>query len=275
MKLVQDWPDIRRNLLTLDGYRTSSDPISREFFETTIRQGHCFVCCRVAGRQLFGPSRFIGYHRNTRLRHDANTEKHGGVTNYRIAGLLNAPFIRSRSIEAEFGRFCRRHGIEPQLRTRKYIQYDEDIHPDDPDLIHEDLDEIRKDKTLGTTEKKRLTMARIGQGDFRRRVLGYWRHCPVTGCGLQCLLRASHIKPWRDSTNSERLDPWNGLLLAPQIDAAFDKGLISFDSHGNLLLSRNFPRSEARKLGIHTRLRISISTKHDRYLRFHRERFGH
>jgi len=40
------------------------------------------------------------------------------------------------------------------------------------------------------------------------------------------LLRASHIKPWRDSDSRERLDPANGLSACPDHDAVFDVGLV-------------------------------------------------
>ena len=50
-------------------------------------------------------------------------------------------------------------------------------------------------------------------------------------------LRASHIKPWRESSNVERLDGDNGFLLAPHVDHLFDKGFISFNDQGGLLVS--------------------------------------
>ena len=68
--------------------------------------------------------------------------------------------------------------------------------------------------------------------------------CAVTGCAISVVLRSSHIKPWADSTNSERLNPANGLLLAAHIDALFDGGLISFENNGTMLASgRVLPKS--------------------------------
>lgn len=53
------------------------------------------------------------------------------------------------------------------------------------------------------------------------------------------LLRASHIKPWRDCDNDERLDGANGIMLAPHVDAMFDLGLMSFENDGGMLIRRD------------------------------------
>lgn len=272
MKLVTKWTDIRLNLLTLDGYRTAQDKESRDYFQTTIRRGHCFIHCRVSGRELFGPSRFVGYTRNSRFKHDANVDKHGSVTNRTIERLLGLPFKHSPSVEKAFQDFCKAYRVEPEGRSRKYIQYDEDIHPDDADFIVDDFGVINEDKNLSSTEKKRLTMARIGQGDFRSQLLRYWGRCPVTGCSIKGLLKASHIMPWRHSTNAERLDPFNGLLLAPHVDAAFDRGLVTFDAAGRMMISESVPKQELSRLGIKLRTQLRLSAKHQKYMQFHRNR---
>ncbi len=67
--------------------------------------------------------------------------------------------------------------------------------------------------------------------------MSYWKGCAVTGADCIPLLKASHIKPWCESNNKERLDVFNGLLLSPNIDAAFDTGYITFDLHGKIVLS--------------------------------------
>src|SRR5262249_6618878 len=91
---------------------------------------------------------------------------------------------------------------------------------------------------LDKTTKRALVDCRVGQGIFRENLIKYWKgKCAITGLSLTALLRASHIKPWRDSNNSERLDPFNGLLLSPSYDAAFDIGLISFREDGGIIFS--------------------------------------
>jgi len=106
------------------------------------------------------------------------------------------------------------------------------------------------------TETHALRDSRLGQGQFRASVIEYWRRCAVTGCEALELLAASHIKPWRSSTNAERLDPYNGLLLTPNLHAAFDMGLISFRDDGSVVLSSRADPATLEALGIHSRLRI-------------------
>lgn len=90
---------------------------------------------------------------------------------------------------------------------------------------------------LSSTERDQIAKARIGQGHFRESLLDMWKGCAITGVKRPELVRASHIKPWRMSSNEERLDPDNGLLLLPQYDHLFDAGYISFDDQGRLLES--------------------------------------
>lgn len=78
---------------------------------------------------------------------------------------------------------------------------------------------------------------------------------------------ASHIKPWRDSSSKERLDVYNGLLLTPSLDKAFDKGLITFDVKGNILISKNF--KDYNLFGINENMKIKIEEKHKKYLEYH------
>jgi HNH endonuclease len=84
-----------------------------------------------------------------------------------------------------------------------------------------------------TTEAERLIIQRIGQNLFRNALMDYWgRRCPLTGITEPALLRASHIVPWSDCNDEQRLDVHNGLLLSALWDAAFDCGLVSFADDG-------------------------------------------
>jgi putative restriction endonuclease len=124
---------------------------------------------------------------------------------------------------------------------------------------------------LSETEKAAVTKARIGQGTFRQRLLEMWDGCAVTNVKLPNVLRASHIKPWRFSSNSERLDPHNGLLLLPQYDQLFDKGLISFEQTGAIMRSPAIEKIEPAKLGINVNDRLrSLSKLHLGFLEYHR-----
>ena len=99
-------------------------------------------------------------------------------------------------------------------------------------------EEIKHSKTPDTV-KQQLILARVGQGQFRKNVEKIEKHCRITGLDDKRLLTASHIKPWKDATNSERLDGNNGFLLSPHVDKLFDKGWISFEDNGTLLICKN------------------------------------
>jgi hypothetical protein len=122
------------------------------------------------------------------------------------------------------------------------------------------------------TEKERLQAARVGQGDFRNALVVAWDGmCPLAAVDHLPLLRASHIKPWRSSTNAERLDPFNGLLLAVHVDALFDRGLISFEDTGTLLISSTLSQDNLDRLGIVRGAMISgLDARHGAYLAHHR-----
>jgi hypothetical protein len=113
---------------------------------------------------------------------------------------------------------------------------------------------------------------RVGHDQFRAMLLQRWGSCAVTGLATPRLLRASHIKPWASSTPVEKTDPFNGLLLAPHLDAAFDAGLIAFDDQGRLLLSPELSSQDAGRLGLHADLRLrEVDARHLPYLAFHRQ----
>jgi len=97
--------------------------------------------------------------------------------------------------------------------------------------------QILADIALAETVKATLVMARRGQGVFRQRVHLLEERCRITGVSSEKLLIASHIKPWKNSDNVERLDGNNGLFLSPHVDKLFNDGFISFTEKGSLLVS--------------------------------------
>lgn len=99
-------------------------------------------------------------------------------------------------------------------------------------------EEIWNSNLKGGT-KVQLINARVGQGEFCTGVLKRAGGlCEVTGVDNRAMLIASHIHPWAadDATNKDRLDPNNGLSLTPNLDKLFDRGFISFDDEGRLLV---------------------------------------
>ncbi len=134
------------------------------------------------------------------------------------------------------------------------------------------VEEAAHGRQLTETEKKVLVLSRPGQGQFRDELFALWGRCAVTGCRNPELLRASHLKPWRKSTNPQRLDPLNGLLLAPHLDTALDRGLITFTDDGRIQLSSNLSPADCTCLGIRRTMRLSyVDQRHRAYLRFHRQ----
>jgi len=260
--------EIIQNVLTLEGYRRSEDPLGKKTYDGLIAKGLCFVAYGAKSGVYFGPSRFIGYKNNTLDKHRRNQDKDGRETNTAIKRILESKFEKSALMEKQFKIFCANHGIEPAKHGRKYIETGK-VSLNDNDFLLDDLAKLQSQPNLKETEKRRLIDARIGQGDFRKALIHYWRQCPGTGCRETVLLRASHIKPWREANNIERLDPYNGILLSPNLDTAFDAGLISFTSAGRICISRTLNVRDAKSLGITKNIRASLDKKHLPYMEYH------
>lgn len=97
---------------------------------------------------------------------------------------------------------------------------------------------------LSETERSAIRSSRIGQGPWRKELDLRWKNCSLTGCSIRTLLRGSHIRPWRDANNKQRLDPDNGLLLRADVDALFDAGLVTFSDTGKVAVSEIMSLSE-------------------------------
>lgn len=140
--------------------------------------------------------------------------------------------------------------------------------------LESDIKNIVTDASLPETSKEQLIEARLGQGKFRQQLIQMYSKCIITGIDVEQLLRASHIKPWSKSNNTERLDPFNGLLLSANMDALFDRLLITFDDNGKVILSTMLKCSEAIKsLGLDQNLQIILDPKSAEYMRWHRRAF--
>ena len=104
-------------------------------------------------------------------------------------------------------------------------------------VVERALASLQGREDLSDTQKRQLVNARVGQGLFKNNVRLNEHACRITGIEQLHHLRASHIKPWKDSTNEEKLHGCNGLLLAPHVDHLFDRGFISFEDDGALVVS--------------------------------------
>lgn len=133
---------------------------------------------------------------------------------------------------------------------------------------------IRDDPSLDATTKEQVVLSRYGQGLFRRRIFNFETSCRLTKVSNPRLLIASHIKPWRLCEDSiERLDGANGLLLTPHVDRLFDRGLISFEDDGDVLLSRKLDHVDLDRLGLSEACANGCGVFHPKqvaYLAYHR-----
>ncbi|MDD3758565.1 MAG: HNH endonuclease signature motif containing protein [Advenella sp.] len=142
---------------------------------------------------------------------------------------------------------------------------------EDADVIEEiAASEIEKEN-IPNTEKESLIKSRLGQGKFRAELLKIEPKCRVTGISDERFLLASHIKPWAVASNFERLDPNNGLMLAPHIDALFDKGLISFSDDGKMLIKDQSIENVLSSWGVDYKKKFGRFTQEQaNYLEYHR-----
>lgn len=141
-------------------------------------------------------------------------------------------------------------------------------------LLHDYEKQTAKLDLPTTTEVERLVKQRVGHDIFRRGLLEYWEgRCAVTGLAVPELLRASHIKPWAScESDAERLDVFNGLLLAPHLDAAFDGGYISFEDSGGVLIGETLAAPDRRQLCLDDAFCLRVITaSHRHYLSWHRQ----
>lgn len=143
--------------------------------------------------------------------------------------------------------------------------------------LKSDIDELEECLVSETNSAKRteietLIKARQGQGSFRQKLLKLYPSCPLTGLDIEPLLIASHIKPWSVCDDNERLCRFNGLMLAPNIDRLFDKGLITFDTDGTIRIHPTIDSENQKRLGISRDMKLKIEPESEKYFEYHRNR---
>jgi hypothetical protein len=122
------------------------------------------------------------------------------------------------------------------------------------------------------SQQKALRQARNGQGQYKKKLLSLRKICYITGLAEREFLRASHILPWaKCDNNAQRLDEYNGLLLSPNLDTLFDKGFISFEDNGAILISSKLPPSVEEAFGVNRSFRgVDLGDRTKSYLARHR-----
>lgn len=145
------------------------------------------------------------------------------------------------------------------------------ISKEEQEKYIEEIDEMIH-KFKDETEKKIVVKSRVGQGLFKRKLLSKSCKCEICGLNIRNLLIASHCKPWVKASNKERLDVNNGLLLCPTHDALFDKGLITFNNDGEILISKEIAKSQYNLLNINDNIRLEFRSEQIPYIKYHREK---
>lgn len=148
-----------------------------------------------------------------------------------------------------------------------YIEFLETNRQQIDDTINE-VEQIKNDHTLTVREREAIVLSRIGQGEYREKLIKLWQSCAISKFDDTRFLIASHIKPWKKSDNQEKIDKFNGLLLLPTYDKLFDLGFISFDNNGKIIISKYLIKFD--KLGIDSNIVIDVKDENKKYLEYHR-----
>jgi 5-methylcytosine-specific restriction enzyme A len=166
-------------------------------------------------------------------------------------------------------------GFDQRIAIKFYLKRKGSIIPyaiEDTDIA---ADKIRQPDTPNVTERQSLVLSRVGHGAYRKSLIYRWdNECAVTGYNNLKVLIASHIVPWSEANDFERVDINNGILLSPTYDALFDRHLITFDQKGKIILSHEVEKSAYHKIGVTGKEQIhKFNAENFRYLEKHNEIF--
>jgi putative restriction endonuclease len=151
-----------------------------------------------------------------------------------------------------------------------YYYFGGDEHPS---VMKKEQARLKEDNKIDERQKDQIVRARIGQGKYREKLIEEFPCCMMTGVSDERLLIASHIKPWAESDNVEKIDPKNGFMLTPTYDRLFDRGFISFTDDGLLLISPWISPMNQKRLSLSPRKKYSFQIDgRKNYLRHHREK---
>lgn len=185
----------------------------------------------------------------------------------RCLGLPNISYLsinKLKNLETNEILFYFKQFIDYHIEVDKNISLDE---------INEQ-EKIENSENISEKKKEQLIQARVGQGEYRKKLLEECMFCPITDVNDERLLVASHIKPWAKSNDSEKIDPNNGFIFTPTYDKLFDRGFISFDDNKRMLVSPWISPMNQKRLNIYEGKKIEklqLNDKRKEYLVYHRE----
>ena len=188
--------------------------------------------------------------------------------------LLVVSLLNTEGLKAKFPKYAVEDGLlirHPKNDLTDHLQLLGEVFaaaaslPPDPDAVLPER-----------TDVQRTVKARLGQHKYKVEQLDIWDGaCAVTGIKEPTLLRASHAKPWSDPTitDSERLDPANGLPLVIHLDALFDQGWITFADDGKMQISPLLDPAIVAMYDLNSglKLRRPLSAKQKEYISYHRD----
>jgi hypothetical protein len=222
---------------------------------------------------------WINYSKKNISRPDKYSSTIGTISNHLIKkeiyldiySLIDAEeVIKIKDVYFSFDEYYNKNIKGNRMYSRSLDLYIEFL--DSSDLINgkkvvPEIEKLVLDDKLNETEKETLILSRRGQGKYRENLIKIWGKCSISGYPDYRLLVASHIKPWNKSNNTERIDPFNGLLLLPTYDKLFDLGLISFSEIGNILISNQLKHYNL--LSLRNDISIALNKSHYKYLDYH------
>lgn len=267
MELVTKESQVNSNLSELDNARYSGSKYAITY-QDLIKRGRSYLIYITEDGLAYGPSRFIGYVGNKIQIHHLNKSKDGRETTRALNKIYGQRHTQSKLLGNLFDIFCTQLKIKPSKHRRRYwiTRNVEEL------LLRPEIPDVITDPNLSKTEKWQFILGRIGQNYFRTKLIDHWGKCSVSGCSKLEVLKASHIKPWSDSTSTERLDVHNGLLLTPNLDTLFDKGYITFDDEGKIMISSYISNTDLQLLNCSTELKVALEPGHHKYMSWHRNK---
>lgn len=125
--------------------------------------------------------------------------------------------------------------------------------------------------------KEAAAKIRINQGKYRNFLIREFKKCPIRGVENKDLLIASHIVDFSDcEEEADKSNPYNGILLSPDVDKLFDKKYISFSSiNGSLLFKDDEAEKLARELLISEKANVSkyLTVERSDYLKKRNQKY--
>jgi putative restriction endonuclease len=153
------------------------------------------------------------------------------------------------------------------------------LQRDVPFAEYDDIGDVESFDPANVDDGRRRVLRSVaqrqGQGVFRRSLMiAYVGSCAVTGCTIEPLLEAAHIRSyWGPETNHVT----NGMLLRADIHTLFDLGLLTIGDDHRIEVSARLANTDYGQLqGQKLKLPVQVSQQPSlKSLRWHRERWAY